>query len=473
MEDSVRNRMHAILEKLCMFANLDMICEKSLEANPDVARSLELKAALDAAVSRIDAGCRIEAEDLLKLQGELEHYLTDGNIPVQPDVAIKKDLLPADSPLDYLSGYLEDRTEPHSLSLRRRPSKQNDSELLSITSIGTRLKRKNSRGDTFREYKERLKLKFSQIATDFNISFCSCQFGPHEFLLGIKNKSKKQELVKINLQNETCTKVMRVGLIIDIITFGEFIVMAERNEEVRVFRDNLMLLSLSQPFQTQYFQNSYGNDSRIFHAYKDETLFYITDTNKIAQYDVRNCFAERVIDLHKSSFIECLCVLDSSLYAITIGGEVIQYGIFEAAARNRTFINKHDFKFCTIVTCRDVLLASGLDQKNETNIIVVLGSSLEVQQVIELPRMSYPIHKIITFEFFNFPTVAMLYKHTGSTVYLYGFASGQLKKLVEIPPFASMMYDLFYYDESIVLCGWEEKDVIQMMKLRISHIEGV
>ncbi len=473
MQDSMRDHMHAILENLCLFANLDMLCEASLEARPDIAHSVEMKAALEAAVSRVAVCCAKEVEQLQRVRSEWNRRLVEAQTSVPADVVIKTGVLPADSPLDYLSGYLDERAEPQRLSLKRRTSKQKDSELLTITAAGSRLKRKNSRGDTFREYKERLKLKFSQIATDFNISFCSCQFGPHEFLLGIKNKSKKQELVKINLQNETCTKVMRVGLIIDIITVGEFIVMAERNEEVRVFRDNLMLLSLSQPFQTQYFQNSYGNDSRIFHSFRDEVLFYITDTNKIAQYDVRCCFAEKVVDLQKSSFIECICVLDESLYAITIGGEVIQYAIFDAAARNRTFINKHDFKFCTIVACRDVLLASGLDQRSETNIIVVLAASLEVQQVIELPRMSYPIHKIITFEFFNFPTVAMLYKHTGSTVYLYGFASGQLKKLVEIPPFTSMMYDLFYYDENIVLCGWEEKDVIQMMKLRISHIEAV
>ena len=472
VEDKIKEGIRNTVDMLAEIAKIDIITEKTMEDGRTVGETEELRRSVEASLDRIKSTIKSELEAIGLKRAEWKENLAAKDINIINEGILRQGSFPVNSSHNYLSIYLDQASDIPNLPLRRRSSMRNQTEILNISAIVPKLARKKSMGDSFREYRARLWFKFEKIPTNFNISFCSCKFGPNEFLLGIKNKNKKQELVKLNMKNKSCTNIMKVGLIIDILAFGGFIVMAERNEDIKIYRNSLMIYTLKQPFQAHYYGNAYGNDSRILHMYKEKRLYYITDTNKIVEYDLQKCFTEKIIDPPKKSFFECICVLDDWLYIVTIKGEVFQYSILNGKLENVTQLNFPDCKFCTVVSCKDILIVSGLSEKHQKNLVILLSSSLEILQELEMPNMIYPIHKIITFTFFGYPTVAMLYKHTGSTIYLFGLYSNQLKKLVEIPPFSSMMYDMIYHEDKIVLCGWEEKDEIHILELKIKSLDS-
>lgn len=356
---------------------------------------------------------------------------------------------------------------------RRKRSKDAPAfDLIEISCDLKKYKRKGSRSDICVEYKKRLDYELTKIKTNFNIVYCVGRMSHKEFYFGTKNQARKQDLVKFETSTETCTKIMTVGMIIDIIFFGHLAVIAERNEPIKVYRGNLLLLTLSQVFQPQYFQNQFGNDSRIFKAYKTERLYYITQNDTVVEYNVTKMFQEKIIQVDKNSRWECICVQDDYLFMLTRGGEVVKYSILEEKEESRFLVERSGFLFCTITSCRDYLIISGMNPVTETNVIQLVNSHTDsVKQEIELIGLKYPIHQIHHFDFFNVMNVAFVYKDSSSVIYLYVLDGGKLQKVMDIKIPDNMVYDIFYTEDAFYCCSWANQDEITKVNLKILAID--
>lgn len=332
-------------------------------------------------------------------------------------------------------------------------------------------RRRKSMTDQFKEYKSRLDYKLMKIPTDFNIIYCSCPYRDHTYLLGIKNKDKRFDLVSLDIRQGTFQKLMSVRLIIDMIAIGELIIMAERNENIKVFMKGVLLTTLGQRFQAQYFTNAYGNDSRILHRYNTERVFYITENNKIAQYSLNRQFKEQILEFTKSSYLECLAVHSDSLYAVTNDGWLFKYCLISDTLVSQAELPNKEYNYCTVVGFDSQLLVSGLSVAKKTNILLLMTAGLEVIQELPFSGMTYPFHKLLPFKYFGVTNIALLYKDVNSSIQLFGLSNGLLRKLNEIKLSSSMLYDVFFHEDSIVCCGWEDTCVIQKVRFKMITLD--
>ena len=434
------------------------------ENSPTLSEELILKKS----ASSQDSQMMPEVPDLQKAKSHLQSLVRPEN--VRP--GLQKSLT-TNSAFEVFSKYLSIKT-PLGLSKQRSEMLNEQRDLFTFSFESIRPRRKLSRGDLFKEYKSRLDFKYHKYPVDFNIIYCSSPLSWDRLLFGVKTRSKKQELVQMDLATKSCNKILSVGMIIDIITFGELIVVAERNEPIRVFRDRVHLLSLEHRFQAKYCKNAYGNDSRIFHAYKSEKLFYLTEANKIAEHSVLNCFNGRLIDIPKSSLFECICVVDENLYAVSAIGELVQYCITGNLVTQSIRVPKAGYTYCTVVGRNNKLLVSGhLSQGPQTGAILYIYSTenLSLLQEMEFPGLRYPLHKFIYFEYFNVRNWAVLHKDATSSVFLFGESNGELRKITELKFSNVMLYDINFHSDRLYCLGWEEQDAIQAVEFGLISLE--
>lgn len=410
----------------------------------------------------------IPLPDLQKAKSHLQQQQTNRSSTSAVMKAIS-----TNAAFDVFSKYLSINL-PAGLLRQRSDISGDPRDLFTFTFEGVRPRRKLSRSDLFKEYKSRLDFRMHKHAVDFNIIYCSSPLLDDRLLFGVKTRTKKQELVSMDLQTKVCSKILSVGMIIDIITFGDLVVVAERNEPIRVFRDRLHLLSLEYRFQAQYFRNAYGNDSRIFHAYKQERLFYLTEANKIAEHMVQGCFAGRLIDIPKSSLFECICVVDNSLFALSSIGELVQYDIRGNIVTSTVRVAKNGYTYCTVVGHEKKVLVSGHTTQGQqlgAILLVYNAENLSVVQEIDFPGLKYPLHKFICFEYFNVRNWAVLHKDATSTVFLFGESNGDLKKISELKFSNVMLYDIHFHRDRLFCLGWEEQDIIQAVEFGIISVD--
>jgi hypothetical protein len=402
---------------------------------------------------------------LHKAKSQLQHMPWSG---VHRSGSMHK--MSTNSAFDVFSRYLSIYT-PLGVSSKKPQRAADSRDLTTFTFEPVRPHRKLSRGDLFKEYKSRLDFKYP---VDFNIIYCSSALSWDRILFGVKTRTKKQELVQMHLATKVCSKILSVGMIIDIITFGEYVVIAERNEPIKVFRGKLQLLSLDYRFEAQYCKNAYGNDSRIFHAYKSERLYYLTEANKIAEHSVLECFKGRLIDIPKSSLFECVCVVGENLYALSAIGELVQYSIKGNIVASTVRVGKPGYTYCTVVGNDNKLLVSGhISNASEQGAIVYIycTDGLSMLQVLDFPGLRYPLHKFICFRYFNVRNWAILHKDATSTVFLYGESNQELRKITELKFSNVMLYDIHFHEDRMFCLGWEDEDIIQAVEFGIISLD--
>lgn len=307
--------------------------------------------------------------------------------------------------------------------------------------------------DRAKQLKQNFTFELVKVEAPFNIAYCVTQFGKRHLLFGTKNQAKKQDLFKFSIDSQTFTKIMPVGLIMDVVCLGQFVMIAERNEDIKLFKDELLIMTLSEVFKPHYYQNQCANDSRILHIYEDKKLYYVTSSDYVVEYDVASVFTSKIIRPEKRGQLECICIHRHSLICLSQTGDVIRYSIHDGQESGRANLETEKFSYTTVASLGDYLVVSAFNTEKSENLVTLLDpDTLQVVSTFSKKNHRYPYHTIRVLP--DHETFACVYRDATSQITIFTRMDKRLTLIADISLSNSMLYDVAVVDGSLYACQW-------------------
>lgn len=371
--------------------------------------------------------------------------------------------------VEAFAKYFAPSGEDHSkIPLLRRRSSIPHYEVVSISCKPNKPSvLRSQKPDLAKQLRQNFTYEMQRIEVPFNIAYCVAELGKRHLLFGTKNQQKKQDLYKYSIESQSFTKIMPVGLIMDVVCFGQFILIAERNEDLKLFRGDLLIMVLNESFKPHYYQNQCANDSRVLHIHQNRRLYYITSLGAIIEYDAARMFTHKTIQIDKRGQIECLCIHGDYLICLSQAGDIISYSILDDEESSRANLERETFYFTTVATVRDKLVATAFSSSKSENLVFLLNpTTFEVVSSLVKRPHRYPYHTIRPLHTHN--TFACVYRDTSSQISIFTTVGNVVSMIADIVLNDSMLYDIAVVDcRTVIACQWLTDSVVT--KLTVNY----